>query len=306
MFVFIVGVSLVFSLTRVHAQGGRGAAVRRIVRRTLILYLLGIIYYGGWGGGWDQVRLLGVLQRIALCYGATALLFLYFEPRGLAFWCAGILLGYWALMALVPVPGVGAGHYEEGRNLANWVDANFLPLRKWDGDHDPEGILSTLPAIGTCLLGVFAGILMRDARWTRREKVSWLTVGGVGCVVLGLIWGIEFPIIKKLWTSSYVLLAGGLSALFLALFSWLIDIRGWRIWAQPFVWIGLNPIAIYLLSNVVKFDELAARVLGGPVQGFLDERIVSGAGAVAISLGGMLLAVGVCWFLHRRRLYLRL
>ena len=90
MFVFIVGVSLVFSLTRVHAQGGRAAAVRRILRRTVVLYLLGIWYYGGWGEGWDQVRLLGVLQRIALCYGATALLFLFFRPRGLAMWCAGI------------------------------------------------------------------------------------------------------------------------------------------------------------------------------------------------------------------------
>ena len=306
MFVFIVGVSLVFSLTRVHAQGGRSAAVRRILRRTLVLYLLGIWYYGGWGEGWDQVRLLGVLQRIALCYGATALLFLYFRPRGLAIWCAGILLGYWALLALVPVPGVGAGHYEEGQNLANWVDATFLPLRKWDGDHDPEGLLSTLPAIGTCLLGVFAGLLLRDGRWTPREKVSWLVVGGIGGLFAGLVWGMEFPIIKKLWTSSYVLVAGGCSALLLALFYWLIDLRGWRTWAQPMVWIGLNPIAIYLLSNVIRFDELSARVLGGPVQEFLDQQVAAGFGAVLISIGGMLLAVGVCWFLHRRKIYLRL
>jgi predicted acyltransferase len=306
MFVFIVGVSLVFSLTRVQAQGGRAAAARRILRRTVVLYLLGIWYYGGWGEGWDQVRLLGVLQRIALCYGATALLFLYFRPRGLAIWCAGILLGYWALLALVPVPGVGAGHYGEGQNLANWVDATFLPLRKWDGDHDPEGLLSTLPAIGTCLLGVFAGLLLRDGRWTPREKVSWLTVGGIGGLFVGMVWGMEFPIIKKLWTSSYVLVAGGCSAMFLALFYWLIDLRGWRTWAQPMVWIGLNPIAIYLLSNVIEFDELSARVLGGPVQEFLDQRVAAGLGAVLISIGGMLLAVGVCWFLHRRKVYLRL
>ena len=306
MFVFIVGVSLVFSLTRVKAEGGHGAAVRRIVRRTVLLYVLGILYYGGWGEGWSQVRLLGVLQRIALSYGATALLFLYFKPRGLAVWCAGILLGYWALLGLVPVPGIGAGHYAEGQNLVNWVDANYLPLRKWDGTHDPEGLLSTLPAIGSCLLGVFAGMLMRDGRWTPREKVSCLVVGGVVGVFAGVVWGLEFPIVKKLWTSSYVLLAGGCSALFLALFYWLIDLKGWRLWAQPFVWIGLNPILIYLLCNVIRFDDVSARVLGGPVRDFLDQRIAMGFGGVMISVGGMLLAVGVCWFLHRRRLYLRL
>jgi predicted acyltransferase len=306
MFVFIVGVSLVFSLRRVDAAGGRPAAVRRIVRRTVMLYLLGIFYYGGWGEGWEQVRLLGVLQRIALCYGAAALLFLYFRPRGLAVWCAGILVGYWALMAWVPVPGVGAGHFEEGRNLANWVDANYLPLRKWDGNHDPEGLLSTLPAIGTCLLGVYAGLLMSDGRRTARDKVIWLAVGGAAGVILGLLWGLEFPIIKKLWTSSYVLLAGGLSALLLALFYWVVDVRRWQAWAQPFVWIGLNPITIYLLSNLIQFDDVSARVLGGPVREFLNRQIASGLGEVVISLGGMLLAVGFCWFLHRRRIYLRL
>jgi predicted acyltransferase len=306
MFVFIVGVSLVFSLTRVDARGGRPAAVRRIVRRTVLLYCLGIFYYGGWGQGWDQVRLLGVLQRIALCYGAAALLFLYFRTRGLALWCAGILIGYWLLLTFVPVPGVGAGQFAEGQNLANWVDANYLPLRKWDGDHDPEGMLSTLPAIGTCLLGVLAGLLMRDGRWTPREKVTWLVGGGLAAVLAGLLWGLEFPIIKKLWTSSYVLLAGGLSALFLALFYGVIDLRGWRGWAQPFVWIGLNPIAIYMLSNLIRFDEVSARVLGGPVQQFLDQHIASGLGAVVVSVGGMLLAVWICWFLHQRKVYLRL
>ena len=147
---------------------------------------------------------------------------------------------------------------------------------------------------------------MRDGRWTPREKVSWLVVGGIAGLFAGLVWGMEFPIIKKLWTSSYVLVAGGCSALLLALFYWLIDLRGWRTWAQPMVWIGLNPIAIYLLSNVIRFDELSARVLGGPVQEFLDQRVAAGFGAVLISIGGMLLAVGVCWLLHRRKVYLRL
>jgi predicted acyltransferase len=306
LFVFIMGISLVFSLGRICEQGGRPAAIRRIIRRTIILYLLGILYYGGWSDGWDSVRWLGVLQRLALCYATAAILFLYFRPRGLVLWCAGLLLGYWAAMSLVPVPGVGADNFAEGKNLANWIDAQFLPGRKWDGDHDPEGLFSTLPAIATCLLGVFAGLLLRDPKKTSGQKILWLVGAGIGGIAVGFLWGLQFPVIKKLWTSSYVLVAGGYSALFLALFYWLIDVRQWRAWAQPFVWVGLNPLTIYLLGNVVNFDDVAARVLGGPVAEFVNHRVVAGFGDVLISLAGMLLAIGVCWLLHRHKLYLRL
>jgi predicted acyltransferase len=306
LFVFIVGVSLVFSLSKLREQEGAAVAVRRIVRRTLLLYLLGVLYYGGWQNGWDSVRWVGVLQRIALCYGAAGLLFLWCRPRTLLLWCAMLLLGYWALMCFVPVPEVGAGNFSEGKNLANWIDAQYLPGRKWDGNHDPEGLLSTLPAIATCLLGVFAGLLLRDSRWSPQEKTGWLLVAGVAGVGLGFLWGLQFPVIKKIWTSSYVLVAGGFSAMLLASFYWLIDVRQWRRWAQPFVWIGLNPITIYLLGNVIAFDDIAARVLGGPVAEFVNTSVAEGWGEVIISAGGILLAVGVCWFLHRRRLYLRL
>lgn len=306
LFVFIVGVSLVFSLSKIREHGGRPAAVRRIVRRTLLLYGLGILYYGGWQNGWDSIRWLGVLQRIALCYGATALLFLTCRPRTLLGWCVGLLLSYWALMCFVPVPGIGSGSLAEGKNLANWIDAQFLPGKKWDGDHDPEGLLSTLPAIATCLLGVFAGLLLRDPRKDPRQKTFWLLGAGIAGVTLGFLWDLQFPVIKKLWTSSYVLVAGGFSALFLASFYWLIDVRQWRAWAQPFVWVGLNPITIYLLGNVLAFDDIAGRVLGGPVTEFINGRVGLGWGEVCISLAGMLLAVGLCGFLHRRRLYLRL
>jgi len=306
LFVFIAGVSLVFSLSKVQEREGRAVAVRRVLRRTLLLYLLGILYYGGWQEGWESVRLLGVLQRIALCYGAAGLLFLYFRPPGLVAWCVGLLLGYWALMALVPVPEVGAGNFDEGKNLANYLDARYLPGKKWDGDHDPEGLLSTLPAIASCLLGVFAGLWLRDPQKTSGQKTRWLIGAGIAGVAVGFLWGLEFPVIKKIWTSSYVLVAGGFSALLLALFYWLIDVRGWRLWAQPFVWIGLNPITIYFLGNVLSFDDIAARVLGGPVSTWINLHVAAGFGEVLVSLGGMLLAVGVCWFLHRRKLYLRL
>ncbi|MFM8358121.1 MAG: acyltransferase family protein [Verrucomicrobiota bacterium] len=305
LFVFMAGVSLVLSLSRTVAQEGRGVATGRLLRRALLLYLVGIFYYGGIGKGWDQVRLLGVLQRIALAYLGAGLCFLHLKPRGLVTALAVILLGYWGLMALVPVPGIGAGHYAEGRNLANWIDAQYLPLRKWDGDHDPEGLLSTLPAIGSCLLGVLAGIHLRTGRGTGVRRAATLVGVGLALVAAGHLWGVWFPVIKKLWTSSYVLVAGGWSAVLLGVFHYGVDIRGWRGWCRPFVWIGLNPIAIYLLTNLVNFDALSRRFVGGEVVTFLDG-VFPGLALLALALLGIGWGVWVAWYLDRRRVYLRL
>jgi predicted acyltransferase len=304
LFVFLVGVSLVFSLGRIVEREGRRAATRRILRRALLLWVLGVLYYGGWSKGVGGIRLLGVLQRIALCYLAAGLLFVRLRPRGLLIALVALLGGYWALMSFVPAPGQAQVSFEESKNLANWIDAHFLPLRRSDGDHDPEGLLSTLPAIGSCLLGVFAGLLLRDGRRTPARKAQWLLAAGVAAILAGWLWGFQFPVIKKIWTSSFVLLAGGWSAVLLGACCWLVDGMGLQRWVQPFVWVGLNPIAIYLLDNVIDFEKLAARVLGGPVHDAADS-VATGLGDVLIAAGGTALAVLVCWFLHRRRLYLR-
>ena len=177
MFVFIVGVSLVFSLSRTIEEHGRQAAIVRIIRRAVLMYLLGIFYYGGFSTSFDQIRLLGVLQRIAICYLCAGLIFCFWGLRGRLAWCVGLLVGYWLVMSYVPVPGGVAGDFAEGKNLANWVDEQFLPLRKWDGDHDPEGLLSTLPAVANCLIGVFAGMLLRDSNAPELEE-SGLPAGG--------------------------------------------------------------------------------------------------------------------------------
>ncbi|HEX2101842.1 MAG TPA: DUF5009 domain-containing protein, partial [Candidatus Synoicihabitans sp.] len=176
---------------------------------------------------------------------------------------AGLLLGYWALLCFVPVPNIGAGDFAERRNLADWVDANYLPLRKWNADHDPEGLLSTLSAIASCLLGVFAGLLIRDPQRSPMARVRLLAIGGAILLAVGYLWALQFPIIKQLWTSSYVLVAGGWSAWLLALFYYAIDIRGIRRWTTPFIWIGSNALAIYLISNVVDFGSLSRRFAGG-------------------------------------------
>lgn len=301
LFVFIVGVSMVFSLGRSIAESGRRATYWKIFRRSLLLFLLGLFYYGGFSEGIDHLRLLGVLQRIALAYLFAGLVFTSCGPRGVAAVCVGLLVLYWALMTFVPVPGVGAGHFEEGKNLANYLDARFLPLRKWDGDHDPEGLLSTLPAISTCLLGVLAGLFLKRREVRPGAKTLWLLAAGVAGVALGYLWGLQFPIIKKIWTSSYVLAAGGYSCILLAVFYQVVDVWKFRAWAMPFVWIGMNAITIYMAENIVDMEEISGRIAGGPIAAAFGRygNLVM-AGVVA------LLVFGLARFLYRRRIFLKI
>ena len=301
LFVFIAGVSLVFSLTKMLAEKGRPATFRRIFTRTVLIFVLGIIYSGGIAKGVQGIRLMGVLQRIALCYFFAAILFCTFRLRGLIVACVALLVGYWAMMTFIPVPGVGAGNFAEGSNLANWIDQNYLPFRKYDGNHDPEGLLSTLPAVATCLLGVFAGLLLRNDRFTGQQKVNRLAIAGIAGLVLGYLWGLQFPIIKKIWTSSYVLFAGGWSCLLLALFYQVVEI--WRAtkWAQPFLWIGMNAITIYLISAWFPFKDIANRIAGGPIKGS-----VKPWGEVLITVVMLVLIILFARFLYRRKIFLRL
>ncbi len=301
LFVFMVGVSSVFSLTRLIEREGRAAAVRRVIRRAVLLYLFGIFYYGGFSTPFAQIRLLGVLQRIALCYLFAGLIFCFFQTRGRIIACVSLLVVYWALMSFVPVPGGGAGNFDEGKNLANYVDKEYLPLRKWDGDHDPEGLLSTLPAIGTCLLGVFAGTLLRSQRVGEQRKVLYLIAGGAAAVALGWLWNYQFPVIKKIWTSSYVLVAGGYSALLLAAFYEVIEIWRWRAWSLPFVWIGTNAITIYMANEIVNFRDVAQRFVGGEINEYFGRY-----GQLVIVCVVMLLIFAFCRFLYKRKIFLRL
>jgi predicted acyltransferase len=304
MFVFIAGVSIVFSVPKMIEREGVGAAIRRILTRTLVLFVIGVFFSGGFARGLDQVRWLGVLQRIALAYGGASLLFIWLKPRGLIVACLTLLLGYWALLALYPVPEFGAGDYAEGHNLTNYIDKLHLPGRKYDGDHDPEGLLSTLPAIGSCLLGVFAGLWLRGSTPNTRKALG-LALAGALLLGIGWLWSPWFPVIKKLWTSSFVLVAAGWSAILLSAFYWIIEIQGWRRWAAPFVWIGLNPITIYLAGSIIDWPKLAARFTGGDLQKRLNQSVHVGTGDLLTALVGVGFCILLAWFLHKRRIYLR-
>lgn len=301
LFVFIVGVSLVFSLSRLMAEKGLAGAAARIARRALILYLLGIFYYGGFNASFDHIRLLGVLQRIALAYFFAGMIFCFFNLRGQIIWCVGLLVGYWAVMTFVPVPGGSAGNFAEGHNLANWIDSRYLPWRKWDGDHDPEGLLSTLPAIASCLLGVFAGQWLRCPKANVWTKVKYLAVAGVALLICGWIWNIQFPVVKKIWTSSFVLVAGGYSCLLLALFHALIEGLEWRAWAQPFVWVGMNPITLYLLYALVDIGAIDRRLVGGQLRTIVFGR----AGDLVGAIIGVCILFGLARFMYKRKIFLR-
>jgi predicted acyltransferase len=275
-------------------------ALKRIVRRAAVLYVLGIIYYGGFATPLKDIRLLGVLQRIALCYLFASLLFCYLEPRALFAVCVGLLVGYWALMTFVPVPDVGMANFAEGKNLANYFDKQYLPLRKYDGDHDPEGLLSTLPAIATCLLGVFAGLLLRNKSISDQRKVAYLAGAGMAGVVLGWLWAVQFPVIKKIWTSSFVLVTAGYSALLVALFYQVVDIWKYQKWAQPFVWIGVNPITIYMAVALIDFEGIARRLVGGDIN-----RYCGVYGTLVVAVGSLIIELWFLRFLYSRKIFLR-
>ena len=300
LFVFISGVSLVFSVSRSLETRGRAATLRKAAVRALILFLLGLFCYGGISGGWEKVRWLGVLQRIAICGLAASVAFVFLRVRGLIWLTLGLLGSYWALMCFVPFPGGSAGSFAEGANLANWMDSQFLPGRKWDGDHDPEGLLSTLPAIATALLGVLTGIFLRGNSMSRVKQAASLIGCGALLAAGGWAWDLQFPVIKKLWTSSYVLVAGGYSLAMLGLFLAVVDGAGWRRWATPFIWIGMNPITLYMSHHLIDYEKMANRLGGGPLA---DSLGVWGPVWIASLVLGQCLVLA--WFLHKRGIFLK-
>jgi predicted acyltransferase len=330
LFIFIVGVSLVFALGRSIEQNGKAATLKRVLIRSLTLYALGLFYYGGISKGLDHVRWLGVLQRIALCYLAAGVIFCLFRLRGAVVVSVALLVGYWALTTFVPIrdfnlerqhlkniglepdspetaaqfraaPATVRGRFEDGLTLPQQLDFEYLPGFRWDGAYDPEGLLSTLPAVATCLFGVLAGILLTTESVSAQKKAWVLFVAGAAGVALGFLWGCQFPIIKRIWTSSYALVAGGYSCLLLGAFYQVVEIWQWRTWCRPFVWIGMNPITIYLAFNLLHFDEIANRLVGGPIPEALG---VWGELLHALVVVGIMLAL--VRFLYQRKVFLRL
>ena len=255
-FVFIVGVAIPLALGPRIGSAGRGAVVLRVVRRSLVIFALGIILNGFPEYAWATLRIPGVLQRIAVCYLVAALIYLSTSTRAQALIASWLLVGYWLAMTMVPVPGSGAGDLSPAGNLAAYIDRAILGPHIWQVAkvYDPEGILSTVPAAATALLGVLTGTWLRSGRGAG-VIATRLAVAGIVGVAVGELWSWWFPINKSLWTSSYVVLTAGFALTTLAACYWLIEIRGRRRWAIPFAIFGVNALALFFLST------LAARLL---------------------------------------------
>lgn len=255
-FLYIVGVAMVFSFAKQRRDGAREAAMfRKVARRAAVLVLLGLLLHSFPWIGYDygSLRIPGVLQRIGVAYLLAGAVVLWLGPKGRAAVCAGLLLGYWAVMSWVPVPGIGAGVLEPGQDPGAFLDRAIFgtdhlwaQARTWD----PEGLLSTMPAVATVLLGVFNGEWLRSARSPGRTTAGMLAAGALA-VAAGLMWGAVFPINKPLWTSSYVVFTAGAAALALAACYWVVDVKERRRWAFPFVLFGVNAIAAFWLSSAM-------------------------------------------------------
>ncbi|NNM04539.1 MAG: hypothetical protein HKO65_05500 [Gemmatimonadetes bacterium] len=225
---------------------------------------------------------------------------------------AGLLLGYWALMTLAPVPGYGAGDLSPDGNLAAYLDRLILGGSLWAGTWDPEGLLSTLPAIATTLLGIFTGEWLQSDR-SNPVKLAGLVGTGLLGVVSGLLWGLVFPINKALWTSSYVLFTAGAGLLLLSVFFWIMEEVEYRAWAKPFVVYGMNAIAVFVASGLVAKQMGLIRVgsEGESLKVWVYENLfVSWAGplngSLAFALTYVMIWLAIMWILYRRRIFIKI
>ncbi|MCH7618629.1 MAG: DUF5009 domain-containing protein [Candidatus Marinimicrobia bacterium] len=252
-FLFIIGVAMTFSMTKqIEAGANRKDLLLKILRRTLIIFALGIFLSGFPKFDLSTLRIPGVLQRIALCYLFTSIIVLRTGWKGQAYWTAGLLLFYWTVMNFVPVPGYGAGVLTPEGNFAAFIDGKLLSGHMWSQTKtwDPEGFLSTIPAIATTLTGVLTGWFLRSDK-TKIEKTVWmLLIGNLG-LFLGWTFDTWFPMNKSIWTSSYVIYTSGFALIFLAFCYWTVEVMNWRKWTRPFVLYGVNSIAVFVLSGFV-------------------------------------------------------
>jgi predicted acyltransferase len=311
-FVFIICVAIPLAFARrIESGGSKRDLYLKIIRRTLIIFAIGLFLNGLPYFGLAEYRIPGVLQRLAVCYFFASIIFLNTKVRTQIAIAIGLLIFYWLLVRLVPAPGFAAGDLTKEGSLPSYVDRVVFGNHVWAQArvYDPEGLLSTIPAIATALIGVLTGTWLRGER-TRYEKAAGMFVVGAVCVAIGWAWNSFFPINKALWTSSYVLFTGGLALQFLSICYWLIDIQGYRRWAKPFEVFGLNAIALYVVADVIAMLLGVIKVGGAPLGGWIYDHVFASwaspiNASLAFAICFVLVCLGLMWILYNRKIFLK-
>lgn len=328
-FLFIVGVAIVLAFEKRLARGiERGVLLRKTGRRAGVLFGIGLLMAAypvftvvpefGLRPGLENLRIMGVLQRIAICYFAATLIYLYARPKWHFIWMGIFLVGYWAAMMLIPVPGYGAGMIDspEG-NLAAFIDRMILGSHVWagtGGDYDPEGVLSTIPAIASALIGVWAGRIILSDRQPLERAVQ-LFAWGAALIAVGYVWDWFFPINKPIWTSSYAVFTGGQAMVTLALCYLVVDVRGKKGWTQPFVVYGMNAITVFFFSGIVARSLGIIQIPTGDgsisLQRMIFENVfLSWASPMNASLAYAITWIVawyfILWWMYRQRIFIKI
>ncbi len=304
-FIFIVGISITLSYGKMIAAGvSKSRLIGKTVKRAILIFLIGVLLGLFPDFDFAAIRLPGVLQRIAIVFLACALLFLYTNWKQQAVVGGALLLLYWGALTLLPVPGIGAGVLEPGKNLAAWVDGLVIPGKMWQGTWDPEGILSTFPAVVTGISGMLVGTLLAHAGLSTERKVIWLYLAGLSAFLLGSVWGWCFPVNKNLWTSSYVLYTSGMATMVFASLFFVIELLGFSGWAKIGVVFGANAITAYVIGGILP--ELL-----GPMNTWYVSQVVDGGSWP--KLASLVWAIGICvltylpiYVLYRKRIFIKI
>lgn len=307
-FLWIVGVAMTLSFASRTARGeDRRRLLLHVLKRSAIIFGIGLFLNGFPYFRLSAIRIPGVLQRIAVCYLFAAAIFLYTRIRGQIAWAIGLLAAYWMAMTLIPVPGYGPGVLQPVGNFAQWIDSMVLSGHMWRVTKvwDPEGLVSTIPAISTTLFGILAGQLLRTPRLTPAEKAAWMLAWGNAMLLAGNALGVFLPINKNLWTSSYSVAMAGMALIVFGICYWLVDVQGWRGWTKAFVVFGMNAIAMFvfagLLARILGLTQWKQSIFNAVFAPLASPRNASLLYAVCF----VLVCYSVAWLLYRRKWFVR-
>ncbi|HEX5026376.1 MAG TPA: heparan-alpha-glucosaminide N-acetyltransferase domain-containing protein [Agriterribacter sp.] len=311
IFLFVIGVSIVFAYTRRLADGTpRANLYRKIIFRSLKIFAVGMFLNLMPDFNFSDVRWTGTLHRIAIVFMVCAFIFLNTSWKQQAWISAVLLVGYWLALTLIPTPGVGKVMLEPGVNIVAWIDTQFLPGKMWQGTWDPESILSTIPSIVGGITGMLAGRLLISSI-TPNEKVNYLMVAGMFSAILGYFWGLTFPVNENLWTSSFVLVTSGFASILLGALHFLVDIKGRTKGTRMGIIFGANAITIYFLADVFALLFYRAKFGGLPLNELVVTQLMNiGMKPELASLLYALFFVGVnfipAYILYKKKIFIKL